>query len=325
MNFGRVCAANFLLFASVYMLFPILPMGIMPQVGEVSLPQVGMVFPAFVVGMWAVGPFHAYLGDTYKRKHVLVYSTWVILASMLGYAFSDAFWKMLALAFVQGAAFGLAVTAGITVAIDITVSARRSAGNMAYVWVARMGMLMGAGTGVLVCRMYDFRTTVYLAIAVGLLSIVFASRVYVAFRAPIGVKLCNIDRFLLVHAWVPAINLMLFAFAAGVLMLLLWAGTPEMWVAALSAIALLVILSVPFTRMFVKLSHHCQRGTANTTCHLAMDTGLLLGLYVACRMGGFSISRPESEMMYWAAAAVILAVLFLVSITLSYYKRYRVR
>ena len=37
---------------------------------------------------------------------------------------------------------------------------------------------------------------------------------------------------------------------------------------AFLALAALVFLTLPFTRMFVKLSHHCQRGTGNTTCLL---------------------------------------------------------
>ena len=54
------------------------------------------------------------------------------LTAVLGYAFVDGYTKFLLLAAVQGACFGLATTAGITVAIDITTSTRRSAGNMVY-------------------------------------------------------------------------------------------------------------------------------------------------------------------------------------------------
>lgn len=89
----------------------------------------------------------------------------------------------------------MATTAGITVAIDITTSARRSAGNMVYAWSARLGMLIGAGSSIVLYDLYGLRTVVYLAVATGVLSMYFASRVYVAFRAPIGMKLCSLDRF----------------------------------------------------------------------------------------------------------------------------------
>ena len=223
LNFWRMCTANLLLFISVYMLFPLLPFVMGEQLG-VSVGQAGSMFLVFVVAMFAVGPFHAYLVDEYKRKHVLLYSALIMLAAVLGYAFVDGYTKFLLLAAVQGACFGLATTAGITVAIDITTSARRSAGNMVYAWAARLGMLVGVVLGIGMYRMYGFRMVTYLSVAAGLASIFFASRVYVAFRAPIGVSLCNMDRFLLPRAWVPAINMLLIAFVPGALLPLMFVG-----------------------------------------------------------------------------------------------------
>ena len=72
---------------------------------------------------------------------------------------------------------------------------------MIYAWSARLGMLAGACAGFLLYDLYGFRTVVYAAVAVGVLGMYFASRVYVAFRAPIGMRLCSLDRFLLPRAW----------------------------------------------------------------------------------------------------------------------------
>ena len=265
--------------------------------------------------MFAAGPFHAYLCDEYKRKNVLLSSAFIMLAAMAGYAFADSYLKLMLLASVQGVCFGLATTAGITVAIDITTSTRRSAGNMIYAWSARLGMLAGACAGFLLYDLYGFRTVVYAAVAVGVLGMYFASRVYVAFRAPIGMRLCSLDRFLLPRAWVPALNMLLIAFVPGVLLPLLYIGD---YIAFL-ALAALTFLTLPFTRMFVKLSHHCQRGTGNTTCHLVMETGLLAGLATACRLA-------DAFLLYHAAGvAAILALFFFVLLTYPYYKRKRVR
>ena len=49
-------------------------------------------------------------------------------------------------------------------------------------------------------------------------------RVYVAFRAPIGVGYCNLDRFLLLRGWLPALNLVLIAFIPGIALLLIKQG-----------------------------------------------------------------------------------------------------
>ncbi len=314
LNFWRMCVANLLLFASVYMLFPLLPFVMGQQLG-ISIGQVGSMFLAFAAAMFVVGPFHAHLVDEYKRKHVLLYSLLVMLAATLGYAFVDSYMHLLLLAVVQGACFGLATTAGITVAIDITTSARRSAGNMVYAWAARLGMLVGVVLGVWLYKVYGFRTVIYLSVAAGLFSIFFASRVYVAFRAPIGMPWCNADRFLLPRAWLPAINMVLIAFVPGVLLPLMFVG--DYW--SLLALAALAFVTVPFTRMFVKLSYHCQRGTANTTCHLSMETGILVGMAVACCL------MDEAQLYHIGSVAALLSLFFFVLLAYPYYKKKRVR
>lgn len=103
LNFWRMCAANLLLFASVYMLFPVLSF-VMPERLGISFPQAGSMFLVFAAAMFAVGPFHAYLCDEYKRKNVLLYSTLAMLAATSGYAFADSYIKLLLLALVQGGA-----------------------------------------------------------------------------------------------------------------------------------------------------------------------------------------------------------------------------
>lgn len=314
LNFWRMCIANLLLYLSVYMLFPLFPFFMERQAG-VSMEQAGGVFLLFAAAMFAVGPFHAYLVDAYKRKHIYLYSMFIMLAAVWGYAFADSYTQYLLLVLLQGACFGLATTAGITVAIDITTSARRSAGNMVYAWMGRLGMLVGAMLGIWLYKIDGFRMVIYLSVAVGLLSMWFVSRVYVAFRAPIGMALCNADRFLLPRAWLPAVNMLLITFVPGLLLPLMFTGC--YW--TLAALTVWILITVPCIRMFVKLSHHCQRGTANTTCHLAMEAGLLIGAATACQL------MDKVQIYRIGLVAAVLAALFFVLLTYPYYKRKRVR
>jgi len=336
LGFLRICMANFLLFASLYMLFPVLPAVMVSQLG-ISTGQVGSVFLVFAAGMLLVGPFHAYLGDAYKRKHVLVYSTFVMLGATIGYLFVDTFPRLLLLAAVQGGAFGLAATAGITVAIDITSSARRSAGNMTYALAARLGMLVGVGVGIWLFQLKGFSMVVYFSVLCSIFSILFALRVYVAFRAPIGMGCCNIDRFLLLRAWLPALNVMLMAFIPGIVIPLIKDGDYS----AIFFLVVLVVLTVPLTKIFVKLSQHCQRGTANTTCHLAMETGILIGIAVCCFLSsyieiysmlenGSNVEKPyfyvDFQLIYKVIGiGIAVALVFYFLLTRPYYKRKRVR
>ena len=75
-----------------------------------------------------------------------------------------------------------------------------------------------------------------------------------------------------------------------------------------------------FLVMFVKLSHHCQRGTANTTHLLAGGVGITLGIAVACYM-----DTDTDQMFYIGQIVASVALLFFVLITYPYYIKKKVR
>ena len=75
-----------------------------------------------------------------------------------------------------------------------------------------------------------------------------------------------------------------------------------------------------FLVMFVKLSHHCQRGTANTTHLLASEVGITLGIAVACYM-----DTDTDQMFYIGQIVASVALLFFVLITYPYYIKKKVR
>ena len=77
-------------------------------------------------------------------------------------------------------------------AIDITTASRRSAGNLGFALAARLGMLVGVAAGIWMFQFKGFSMTAYFSILCSIFSILFALRVYVAFRAPIGVGHCNL-------------------------------------------------------------------------------------------------------------------------------------
>lgn len=381
LHFMRICLANLLLFISLYMLYPVLPAVMADRLG-VSVSQTGAVFLPFALAMFVVGPFYSYLVDAYKRKYVCAYSLGLMLAATAGYAFVDTMTQLYVLAIVQGAAFGIATTAGITLGIDITNSSIRSAGNVVFSWAARLGMIVGVALGIWLIQAYGFRMLLYVSIAIGVMSIFFVSRVYVPFRAPIGVGMCSIDRFLLLRGWVPALNMVLIALVPGML-LPVWTGNTgeivlggiqmpffamigagfllslllvklvfrkenKMWlqiVAGLSIIVLAVLwlihsngtgllpvsvllgiglglVTPEFLLIFVKLSHHCQRGTANTTHLLAWEVGVSLGIALMCHFSVFA--SPETAYQACLFSSVI-SLIFFVLITYPYFKRKKVR
>ncbi len=99
----------------------------------------------------------------------------------------------------------------------------RSSGNVVF-RAARLDDYRAA-LGVYLFRTHGFETLLYVAVALGRWNI-FVSRVYVPFRAPIGMKVCSMDRFLLPRGLIPAFNLILIAFIPG-LMLPVLTGAPS--------------------------------------------------------------------------------------------------
>lgn len=381
LHFMRICLANLLLFISLYMLYPVIPSVMAERLG-MPVYQTGAVFILFTLAMFFVGPFHGYLVDAYKRKYVCIFSFGVMLAATAGYVFVRDATQLIMLCMAQGIAFGIATTAGITLAIDITNSSFRSDGNMVFAWAARLGMIAGVATGVFLYQAYGFRMLIYASLAIGLLGIFFVSRVYVPFRAPIGTKLISNDRFLLFRGWIPALNLVLIALVPGILLpvlshsfssiqlgdasvpffamagagfifslaiaKLLFHGERKTWLQVVAGLILIIVamgqLLVPetgrmvlaavllgiglglvapqFLMMFVKLSQHCQRGTANTTHLLAWEAGVSLGIAIACYLGA-TASREVACQAGMLSAVIALA--FFVLLTYPYFKRKRVR
>ena len=123
-HFIRICIANLLLFVSLYVLFPVLSVEMADRLG-VPVAQTGVIFLFFTLGVFLIGPFHAYLVDAYKRKHVCIYAFALMVAATVGYAFVTNLTELIMLSTVQGLAFGVATTASITLAIDITNSTLR--------------------------------------------------------------------------------------------------------------------------------------------------------------------------------------------------------
>ena len=313
-DFLRMCVAHFLLFASLFLLLPWLPVVLKQQL-DVQLGQGVWLYAAFAAGMMGVGPFHAHLGDVYRRKNLFLLPAIGMAAAEVGYGYAEQWSYCCLLALVQGACFALALVGDLTVAIDITHSLRRTAGNLTYAWIGRMGMMVGCCVGGWLLQYLGFRQLTLVAAAAMGLGCLLGMRVYLPFHAPIGVPVATLDRFLLPRAWLPAIGVFLLAAAVGQLIPLLLTGD----YCPLLGLGLLAVGVIPFVRLFVRLSHHCQRGTANASCYLSLDMGVLLGLALSYRQ--LDAVTIHQSALRWG----VVALLFLLLAAYPYYRTHRVR
>ena len=381
LHFMRICLANLLLFISLYLLYPVLPVMMASRLG-VPVSQTGVIFILFTLAMFLSARSMPIWSMFTSGNIYVCFRLGLMVAATAGYTLVQNATHLLMLCIVQGLSFGMAATAGITLAIDITNSTFRSSGNVVFSWAARLGMIIGAALGVYLFRTHGFETLLYVAVALGALGILFVSRVYVPFRAPIGMKVCSMDRFLLPRGLIPAFNLILIAFIPG-LMLPVLTGAPsdvavggetvpffalvgcgfllsvlivklffrydnKMWlqivvglVTVIGSMAMLFspetswnapaavlmglglgLVTPEFLMMFVKLSQHCQRGTANTTHLLAWELGVGLGIASACHL---HLTANEQAVYRVGLLSAIVSLAFFVLLTYPYFKRKKVR
>ena len=308
-TFRQICMGGSFLYMSAYMSLPVLFLLLKQDAWKLC--------GAFVIGMLMSGPFNAYLGDTYRRKHVFIAGLLGMLVAIGGYLYAENLLHYVILAWLHGACLGMASAAGVTVSIDITVSGKRTRGNELYALMNRIGVLVGIMIGFAIYLKYGWTSLICVDIAFGLIGLLEVFFVYVPFRAPMGVRLINLDRFLLLRALLPAFNVLILAVACG-MVLYCWENPLPRYVCILLAVLSLFFVK-PFVKMFVKLSHHCQRGTGNTTFHLAADVGLCVGMAWAVSM------ENALDKAYTLGGCLLFALLCMSLVSYPYFKRKRVR
>lgn len=219
-HFFKMCVADFLLFVSLFMLYPALPK---VMFSRLNVPAEGMMvfFVLYSLAMFLVGPILGKLIDAYKRKYVCILTAMAMLVTNWELICVQSYSQLLIIGVLQGIFFGIVSTEAITLAIDVSPSYYRNMGNLVFAWVSWLGMLVGVVFGVYILSIESFNILLYISVTVGLAGLLLVAGVYVPFRAPEGVPLFSIDRFLLPKGWLPAINLIFIALVPGLFIPLL--------------------------------------------------------------------------------------------------------
>lgn len=377
----RICLSNALLFASQYMLIPVLPVALAENM-ELSVLSTGRIFLAFVAGMVAVGPLHSYLIDTYRTKQLSVFSFAVLILVNLGYYLLNRPLEIFFIPLVQGGAFGLASLSLTTIGIDLTASEGRDRQNILFGWYARVGVLAGVALGAFLYLNRNVELVLLLSAIFLLLSQTGIVLLHIPFRAPIGVSICSADRFFLPRSWFLFLNMVMVTFVLGLFLPLIYSNMTDLFVAegiyvpywvmvllgfllsmigvrryfsdygkirgqiltGLSTMVVAVSVYIFFTLtglrflqlfsalllggsvgmvapaflyMFVRMSSHCQRATANTTYILSWQTGISIGVALACYL------HTNLKCGYTFHIAMFTAVACLLFFLLFSYPRYR--
>ncbi len=224
-DFWRLCFANLLLMASVYMLFVAVPhymllAGFQPF-------EVGAVLGVYGLGIFALGGFCAYWVQRYRRNRVCQYAIAgvVVCIALLYYleVFLDIridYWMLLATRFLMGACLGVAqITLSSTLIIDTCESFQRTEANYITSWFSRFAIAIGPIVSILSIRYLGFKLTFPVAAALALGSLVLVSLAKFPFKAPAEhMPLFSLDRFFLPQGLPLFVNIVVIMAVVGMVM-----------------------------------------------------------------------------------------------------------
>lgn len=301
LDFWRICTVSGLLQLALFLLMPVVPFF--------------SLYLIYILGMLVVSPFHAWLADTYRRKYVLMLPLLFLTGLPFGLLYASDYWQLVLLMLVAGMGYGLALSVGNTISIDIVESERRSKANVAYTYATFLGVLLGLCAAYPLLRYAGIEVLYYVSSAFILLTLLLASRIYVAFRAPIGFAYCSIDRFFLPYTWLLALNMLLVGLVPGLLLPL--AIYSQAYLPILAMLLILLPLK-PVVTAFVRLSEHCQRATAVHSYLFFTFIGILLGAGISSIYRCVSCSETMSLL-------ALLASMVCLPFSIKYFKKHRVR
>lgn len=301
LDFWRICTVSGLLHLALFLLMPVVPFA--------------SLYLIYILGMLVVSPFHAWLADAYRRKYVLMLPLLFLTGLPFGFLYASEYWQWLLLMFIAGMCYGLALSVGNTISIDIVESERRSKANVAYTYATFVGAFLGLCAVYPLLRYAGLDVVYYVSSAFMLLALLITSRIYVAFRAPMGFAYCSIDRFFLPHTGPLALNMLLVGLVQGLLFPLITTSQAYFPIAAM----LLILLPLkPVITAFIKLSEHCQRATAVHSYLFFTFTGILIGAFLS------GIIQDVAYSMILSLIALLASFLCL-PFSVKYYRKYRVR
>ncbi len=213
--FILVGVTNFLLFFAFYELLPILPLYIFEKF-HAGATVSGIIISLYTIGALFCRPFAGFLVDSFSRKPLYFVMYFFFTAMFIGYAAAGALFVLGIVRLLHGISFGIASTAGSTIAIDVLPSSRRGEGIGYFGVTTNLAFATGPMTGMFLYESHGANPVIALSLTlcvIGLLLIL-----------PIRTKLkpikknaapLSLDRFFLTKAIPQFLNMFFIGCAYG--------------------------------------------------------------------------------------------------------------
>ena len=180
-TFFLILIVSFLMFLSMYMLLPTLPLYAQTIGGNETVA--GTIVGVFTFSAVLVRPWFGYLLDRRGRKIILIIGAGISLVSALAYNLAFSILALLALRVVHGIGWGASTTATATMASDVIPAVRRAEGMGYYGIAATLAMSLGPALGLYLVK-YSSYSVLFTSAAL-LASLGLAGSFFINYETPL--------------------------------------------------------------------------------------------------------------------------------------------
>lgn len=213
--FVLVGITNFLLFFAFYELLPILPLYIFEKF-RAGATVSGIIISLYTIGALFCRPFAGFLVDSFSRKPLYFVMYFLFTAMFIGYAAAGTLLVLGIVRLLHGISFGIASTAGSTIAIDVLPSSRRGEGVGYFGVTTNLAFATGPMTGMFLYEFHGASPVIALSIALCVIGLLLILPIRTKIK-PIkkdAVPL-SLDRFFLTKAIPQFLNMLFIGCAYG--------------------------------------------------------------------------------------------------------------
>lgn len=213
--FVLVGITNFLLFFAFYELLPILPLFIFEKF-HAGATVSGIIISLYTIGALFCRPFAGFLVDSFSRKPLYFITFFLFSAMFIGYAAAGALFVLGVIRLLHGICFGIASTAGNTIAIDVLPSSRRGEGIGYFGVTTNLAFAAGPMTGMFLYESHGANPVIALSLLLCVIGLVLILPIKTKQKplkkdaAPL-----SLDRFFLTKAIPQFLNMLFIGCAYG--------------------------------------------------------------------------------------------------------------
>lgn len=278
-NFILLCVANFVLFMSMQVLLPTLPLYLLDIGGDEK--AVGFVMGAYTLSSMLIRPFAGLLVDHYNRRKVLLLGLALVFLVSNFYEMAAMVTLLILVRVVHGLSFGISSTAIGTMVADILPKARLGEGMGYFGLTSSLSMALAPMLGLWLVQTNDYSTLFLTVTALALLALLSSLTIKATPNPVAPAKPAGAD---------------------------LWSGLLEK--SALPAASVMFFLAMVWGAVICFIAvYAAERGIANIGLFFTANAGAMM----VCRpfAGRYSDRHGADKIMFWGHLLIFLSMLII--------------